>query len=76
MRTFEEKVRNAGYQNIDDLFRKRPLTPCTILAGELGCCYQTVSRHHKMWTEKISRKETKDVSGLTTKRLALGQRDI
>lgn len=48
-----------GYRDIDDFFRKNPVTPYVVLAREVGVAYQTISRNHKKW---MKRQEAKDVT--------------
>ena len=46
---FEEKVKEKGYKDFDDLFTKNPITPFVILAKEFDVSYQTVSRQYRDW---------------------------
>lgn len=60
MNKFGEKIRAAGYKDIDEFFRKNSLAPFTVLAEEIGSCYQTVSRHYKEWAKRCPKKAVQD----------------
>lgn len=44
-----ERVVSLGYKSVDDFFKRNPVTPFVVLAKEVGCAYQTISRHYREW---------------------------
>ena len=51
-RELSQRVIERGYKDVDDFFKKNPVTPFVVLAKELGTSYQTISRHYSDWRKK------------------------